>query len=68
VAHAKEIPAPTKYSKVITWAVPDPMNNTGILKAKRVTLFDQLSKSSKGLPGPATYKKEKSQDRVILER
>lgn len=62
------MPAPTKYSKVITWAVPDAMNSEGILKAKRITLFDQLSRSSKGQPGPATYKKEKSIDKFSCER
>ena len=67
VAHAKEIPAPTKYSKVITWAVPD-HRTTGITRAKRVTLFAELSKSAKGQPGPATYKKEKSIERTQLER
>jgi hypothetical protein len=68
VAHAKEVPDPRKYSRVVTWATPNIMHTKGFLRQERITLFDELSKSSKGMPGPATYKKEKSQDKFSSDR
>ena len=60
VAHAKGVPDPRKYNKLVTWATPNSMQTKGFLRQKRITLFDELSQISKGQPGPATYKKEKS--------
>ena len=68
IAHAKEVPDPRKYSKIITWAKPNTMFTKGLVHEERVTLFDQASRSSKGMPGPATYKHEKSRDKFLLER
>jgi hypothetical protein len=63
IAHSKGIPAPGKYSKQEVWAKGmDNYNSKGILRSKKVTIFSQLSMESKGRPGPATYKVEKSKD------
>lgn len=62
INHSKQVPDPRKYSKLKIWAPKQGINTKGIFQEKKVTLFSQLSKESKGKPGPATYKTEKSKD------
>ena len=58
IQHAKRYPVDsTKYSKVLKWT--DSMKAGVQSDMKRITYFDELSRKSKGKPGPATYKKEK---------
>ena len=47
IKHSKEIPDPRKYSKITVWA-PKEVNTKGLIQSKKVTLFSQLSKESKG--------------------
>jgi hypothetical protein len=62
IKHSKDVPDPRKYSKITIWAPKDGIRNKGIIQSKKITLFSQMSKDSKGTPGPATYKTEKSKD------
>jgi hypothetical protein len=48
IKHSKEIPDPRKYSKITVWAPKGGMNTKGLIQSKKVTLFSQLSKESKG--------------------
>ena len=57
VTRAKALPSSTKYSKVWKWT--DTSKGKMTDTRKRVTYFDEVSRASKGTPGPATYKKEK---------
>ena len=56
ILKAKTRGDPVKYSKVIKWT--DNMSTQTKDSRKRITYFDQISRESKGRPGPATYKKE----------
>lgn len=68
VNHAKGVPDPCKYSKVIKWTNDGRLNNGKFNKQAKITLFAQMSKDSKGKPGPGAYHADKSKDKAVLER
>ena len=48
IKHSKEIPDPRKYSKITVWAPKNGIHTKGLIQSKKITLFSQLSKESKG--------------------
>lgn len=66
IAHSKAIPDPRKYSKIDKWG--DDTRRSNLPKAKKVSLFTEVTLRYKKTPGPATYKQEKSRDKCILDR
>lgn len=50
--HAKKIPAPTAYSKELSWLTPNGKFSGG---AKRTTFTDDAAKHSKQVPSAAAY-------------
>lgn len=66
--HAKSIPDPRKYSKIIKWSEDSSKNNGKFNKEAKVTLFQQIAKEAKGKPGPGTYHPDKSKDKMVLMR
>lgn len=54
VAHAKAIPNPQKYSKIQQWGAGDGKHSS-MERAKRASIYAQVAKASKQVPGPAHY-------------
>lgn len=58
--HAKGVPDPCKYSKILDWSKEQLQG--AMSKSKRLTLFAEIQKQNKKLPGPATYTVSSAKD------
>ena len=64
IAHAKGVPDPRKYSKIIKWCQPEASFAGKWGTEKKITLFHRLGKVSKSLPGPGKYNDHKVKDKM----
>lgn len=62
IQHAKGVPDPRKYSKIVKWCAPEASNAGKWGTEKKITLFHRLGKISKSMPGPATYNDHTARD------
>ena len=65
IEHAKQIPPPNKYNKILKWST-DGSQRGKFNKDKRITLFTEIAKDSKKMPGPCSYNQHKAKDKFIL--
>ena len=67
IAHAKMIPPPNKYNKILKWCT-DGSQRGKFNKEKRITLFTEIGLKSKKTPGPCNYNQHTAKDKFILGR
>ena len=66
VTHSKAIPNPQKYSVIRDWAKEG--KKSVMPKTAKVSVFAEVAKNAKKLPGPVSYKPDLSIDKFVLKR
>jgi len=67
IAHAKAVPGPQKYSRILKWESED-KRRSALPRSDRVSIFAEAAKAAKGVPGPGSYSGHRSKDSACLRR
>lgn len=65
IAHSKSVPDPGKYAKLTHWPGK---GRSALPQGAKVTLFAEVAKKSRKMPGPTSYNAASSLDKAVLPK